>query len=186
MSPKFEDPLEKLRQAASSSASGEREIVSRIGRLAQSPPAAAEPPAGGEENDGALLPALLEEDRMLSGLSYIAWFLVPPIVLLTEKKSEPYLRFHALQGLFTGIAFSLASAVMLLFAWLLSLIFAKAGSVPSAAVYVIIFSALALVYLALIGFVFFFAWRAHVGIFFRLPLIASIVDRYTPENFREY
>jgi uncharacterized membrane protein len=200
MSPRFEDPLEKIRQAQE----GRSSVGGLPGETAASPsPRGAgltrearellaarfpelkdEAGYSGEEEE-SLLPPILEEDRMLSGLSYLAWFLVPPIILLSDKKNEPYVRFHALQGLFTGLAVSLASLVMLIFAWLFSLILARA-EMAGGVIYVIIISVIAFLHLVLLGLVAFFAWRAHNGRYFRLPILAGLADHFTPESFQRF
>jgi len=44
----------------------------------------------------------------------------------------------------------------------------------------------ALIHLVMIGLVVFFAYRAHSGRYFRLPLVAGLADRFTPEGFQRF
>ncbi len=53
---------------------------------------------GPQESFAGVHPAT-ENDKLVSALGYIFWFIVPIIVLLTEMKNSAFNRIHAFQGL---------------------------------------------------------------------------------------
>ena len=61
--------------------------------------------SGSSETFAGVQPAA-ENDKLISALGYIFWFIVPIIVLLTDMKNSAFNRVHAFQGLvFGGVAF---------------------------------------------------------------------------------
>ena len=59
------------------------------------------PRPGPQESFAGIQPAT-ENDKLISALGYIFWFIVPIIVLLTEMKDSTFNRIHAFQGLVFG------------------------------------------------------------------------------------
>ncbi|MEW6284342.1 MAG: hypothetical protein AB1758_37350, partial [Candidatus Eremiobacterota bacterium] len=66
-----------------------------------------------------ILPPVQEDDRMLAGLCYPFWFFVGPLVLFSSRRREPFLQFHARQGLYSGAASILGTLLVTLIVWLL-------------------------------------------------------------------
>jgi uncharacterized membrane protein len=64
-----------------------------------------------------ILPPLTSEDKMMSGMCYPFWMVVPFFVLASSKREDPFLAFHALQGLAIGVLTSILSVVGLLILW---------------------------------------------------------------------
>jgi hypothetical protein len=64
-----------------------------------------------------ILPPVTEEDKMLSGLVYPAWFVAPFFVLASPKREDPFLHFHALQALLFGALSCVAGFVLMLALW---------------------------------------------------------------------
>ncbi len=59
---------------------------------------------GPQESFAGIQPAT-DNDKLISALGYIFWFIVPIVVLVTEMKNSAFNRIHAFQGLvFGGVA----------------------------------------------------------------------------------
>lgn len=54
--------------------------------------------------EAPVTPEITQDDKLWGALSYVIPVLIPIIVLLMEdKKSRPFIKFHAVQGLVLGI-----------------------------------------------------------------------------------
>lgn len=63
-----------------------------------------QPGATGAPGSFATIQPRAENDKVISALGYIVWFIVPIIVLLTETRESAFNRVHAYQGLvFAGL-----------------------------------------------------------------------------------
>ena len=127
--------------------------------------------------DVKFLPPLAEEDKMLAGVCYPAWLVVPAFVLLTPKKNDPYVCFHAVQAVMLGVYSSLAQLFLLLAVWIFFQIVPKSGTTLSGVVGVAMFSSGLLVSLVLFLLAFFMGWRAALGHYLKLPGIGGWSER---------
>lgn len=80
-------------------------------------------PSGGEllrmaneYND--ILPPLSSEDKMMAGSCYPFWPVIPIFVLLSSKRQDPFLAFHAVQALAVGLTTSVISVIGLFLLWI--------------------------------------------------------------------
>ncbi len=152
-------------------------------------------PSESTRKSDEILPPLSEDDRMLSGLCYPLWFLACPYVLLTNKKNELFLYFHALQGLFYGAGVTVISFFSVLFVYF-AFFFRTTNNLinPDARFDTqMTLSTLSVLMLSLILFLvvlalfltMYFGWKASVGKIFRLPVIGSLAyDRMSQEKSR--
>lgn len=125
---------------------------------------------------------------MLSGLGYPLWFVVPPLVLWSAKRQEPYLHFHCLQAVAFGLVASLASLILGFVVW--GFYRLSAPPLPSAGtpvgpsawsglLGVGVFVAAWLALLFLFSLFVFLGWRASTGEMFRLPLLGAWAEAAT-------
>ncbi|MFH1453112.1 MAG: hypothetical protein ABIH00_03930, partial [Armatimonadota bacterium] len=59
-----------------------------------------------------ILPPINEEDKFIAALSYPFWFVVSWLILITDKKKEPFLFCHAYQSLFLGLFLTVATLLL--------------------------------------------------------------------------
>lgn len=67
------------------------------------------------------LPPLQSQDSMLAAMCYPAGIVVSPYILITEKKEDPFVMFHAIQGLVLNAAY----AILLSLGFLMMFFYAK-------------------------------------------------------------
>ena len=120
-----------------------------------------------------ILPPLSEEDRMLAGLGYPFWPVVPPLVLLSSRREEPFVHFHALQALALGLVSTGGGLLLALFTWLVLKVLPGSSPTFSGVVGLGVFAFGFFSVLFYFGFLFFTAWRAAAGRFLRLPFLGA-------------
>lgn len=126
-----------------------------------------------------ILPPLSEEDRMLSGLCYLAWPLAPILVLWGPRGQDPFVRFHALQGLALG-ALSLGGAGLSgALAWLILWLLPGRALALSGLIGLGIFLGGVFLALLLVSFILYAAWRAAQGQLFHLPWLGGWAEART-------
>lgn len=124
---------------------------------------------------------------MLSGLCYVFWMFIPAFILFSPKRSDPFLTFHAYQGLAFGIFSSLLSLLALPLLWVAMSVL-PTGSMPDGVVTVATtglstvltgFTGVLLVAAALgwsgcwLAVALFLGWQASSGRFLRLPWLGE-------------
>lgn len=149
-----------------------------------------------------ILPPVEPQDTMLAAMAYPFWFILSPYIIYSEKKEEPFVKFHAMQALALGAVISIIALVILLFG---ILIFQGApsvkdinASVSNSETYnytestartgsymmqgcasLTIFLVLGGVGIALFAITMFCAGKAWKGEFFQLPFAGTyIIDKY--------
>lgn len=133
-----------------------------------------------------ILPPLEEEDKMLAALAYPFWFVVSWMILLSGKKKDPFVKFHALQALFHGIISTLAIVLLIAAFYLVFLILPGLGNLAMGIFFLVAFMVVSLLALALLLLVFFFAYRASEGKYFKIPVLGNFIERtYMPKD-REF
>lgn len=136
-----------------------------------------------------ILPPLQEEDSMLAALSYPFWYIVSWLILLSGKKDDPFVRFHAIQSLVFGAATSVASLfITLMFCGIFRLVPSAAkilkgevwkGYMWQGVIYVILFTLLCFILFIISVVVFYYAYRAYKGEYFKIAIIgARIEEKY--------
>lgn len=142
-----------------------------------------------------ILPPLEEEDTMLAALSYPFWFITSWLILITKKKEEPFLKFHALQSLILGGVMTIGYFIigMILVGIyhctpsLKNIISGKVwqGYMWQGVVFVILFSLFWLIYIIGSSIVFFFAYKAYRGGYFKIPYIGNYIENKYFSYLRE-
>jgi len=161
-----------------------------------------------------LLPPLEPQDSMLAGMSYPFWFVVSPYLLMGEKKSEPFVRFHAIQAVVIGGVQTVITLLMLITAILLFRTAPTVPTAPSSSVeisskalaeetdtvnidvrnnsYMVqgcfsigVFSAITLIICIEFCFTLFCGWRAWNGQFYSIPFIGKFVEDKYFQDFIE-
>lgn len=123
-----------------------------------------------------VLPPLTTEDKMLSGLCYPFWMAVPLFVLASPKREDPFLCFHALQGLGLGIGGTVLSVLSLPFLWLMFNSLPTTYTMTAGFIGVFLLIA-ALAWLAVsFAAVIFMGWQASSGRFLRLPWLGDLCE----------
>lgn len=120
-----------------------------------------------------ILPPISDEDKMLSGLSYPLWPIAPPFVLLSSKRRDPFLQFHALQGLGYGVAASFLTVLLSMGIWVLFQILPSGSTFVAGFLGIAIFCAGLAAFLVLFLSSLFLGWRASAGEMIRLPVIGE-------------
>ena len=129
-----------------------------------------------------ILPPLSEEDRMLSGLCYPFWPLVPPMVLLGARREEPFVHFHALQALALGFLSTGGCLFLAGLVWLTLKVLPGGSPTFSGIVGLGVFSAGFFVLAFYISFLLYTAWRAGDGRFLRLPFVGAWAEARMQAN----
>jgi len=129
-----------------------------------------------------ILPPLSEEDRMLSGLCYPFWPVIPAMVLLGARRDEPFVHFHALQALALGLLSTGGSVVLVLGVWLTLKVLPGGSPTFSGVVGLGVFSAAFFGLAFYVSFVLYTAWRAGDGRFLRLPFVGAWAESRMQAN----
>lgn len=129
-----------------------------------------------------ILPPYHEDDRMLSGLAYPLWPFICPIILLGEKKKEPFVHFHAIQALAVGVL-SLGAAIVIsivtfLLLWLLPSSFVTFSGFVGLTVFLVVTFAFFFWFAVII----YIAWQASSGNFLRLPFLGQWAEEKMQTN----
>ncbi len=129
-----------------------------------------------------ILPPLSEEDRMLSGLCYPLWPLAAPMVLLGARREEPFVHFHALQGLALGLLSSGGCLLLAAVIWVILKVLPGGSPTFSGIVGLGVFSGGFFVLAFYGSFLFYTAWRVGDGRFLRLPLVGTWAEARMQAN----
>jgi len=124
-----------------------------------------------------ILPPLEEEDKMLAALSYPFWFIVSWMILLSGKKREPFVKFHAIQSLFFGASMTLGALLLIILFYLFTKAFPALMTVATGVIFIIFFLILMLLLLADLLLFFYFAFLAYNGKDFRIFIIGPYIER---------
>lgn len=120
-----------------------------------------------------VLPPITDEDKMLSGLSYPLWPIAPAFILYSSKREDPFLYFHALQGLAFGVASTIAAGLVGLVVALLFRIMPGSSTLLSGIMGIVVFTGGILGLLAIFLAALFLGWRASAGELLRLPVLGD-------------
>jgi len=119
---------------------------------------------------------------MISGLCYPVWPIVPPMVLLGARRQEPFVHFHALQGLALGLVSVVGSGLLVGLMWLILQILPGGSPAFSGVIGLMVFSGGFLVLGFYLSFLLYTAWRASAGRFLRLPVLGSWAEARMQAN----
>lgn len=123
-----------------------------------------------------ILPPLSSEDKMMAGSCYPLWPVVPAFVLLSSKRQDPFLAFHAVQALAVGLTTSVLSVVGLFLLWISYSSLPTSWMMTSGAIGVV----LMLAALAFGAFCFlaqiFLGWQASSGRFLRVAGLGDLCE----------
>ena len=123
-----------------------------------------------------ILPPLSSEDKMMAGSCYPFWPVIPAFILLSSKRQDPFLAFHAVQALAVGLTTSVLSVAGL---FMLSVTY---SSLPTSWMMTsgAIGAVLMLAALAFGGFCFlaqiFLGWQASSGRFLRVAGLGDLCE----------
>ncbi len=159
-----------------------------------------------------LLPPLEPQDSMIAAMAYPFWPLMGPYILLSDKKNEPFVRFHAMQGIAVGaIVTAFALFALIISAFLFrsapsvsdimrdtpgqstsvsesaseSLIARNDSYMTQGCISIAIFSAIGLFVVSVFGFLLFCASRVWNGAFYSLPIIGKYIEEKYFSEFAE-
>lgn len=120
-----------------------------------------------------ILPPLTSEDKMLSGTCYPFWMIVPFFVLASSKRNDPFLAFHALQGLAVGVVSSLLSVAGLLIVWVIFSSLPTSYIMTSGLIGVVLLIGAMAFGAISFGLSIFLGWQASSGRFLRMAGIGD-------------
>lgn len=66
-----------------------------------------------------LLAPISPQDTMISAMAYPFWYFIGPYILMTDKKEDLFMKFHAAQGIILGAITSVIVFIALLISFLL-------------------------------------------------------------------
>jgi uncharacterized membrane protein len=123
-------------------------------------------------------------ELMWAAASYVFWPILPPVMLLTARREQPYLRFHFVQSILFGLATSVGFVI---FTAVLAWFYRSIGTPES----IWVGAMLAGLFIGwLVGLLFcftlfmVFAWRAGRGDVFRILIIGSMVEGWVLAGIR--
>ncbi|OGO27142.1 MAG: hypothetical protein A2W33_07565 [Chloroflexi bacterium RBG_16_52_11] len=103
-------------------------------------------------SDQSASPEITSDDRLWAALGYIFSPLVPIIILLIEdKRSRPFLKYHSVQSLAVGIVFFIIVAVLSVFT----------------------FGCISLIWLIM----FYWAYTAYKGEYTKIPFVSDFIKK---------
>ncbi len=115
-----------------------------------------------------------DDTKLIGALCYIIGIIVPLYVLLTEKKNDKFLAFHAWQSLLiTVVWFVVYSIIMvgtLVLGFALAFVTAGFGTM-------IIPCVMLVVLLVLLVMIVFLAWKAYQGERYKLPVLGDFAEK---------
>lgn len=132
-----------------------------------------------------ILPPLNEEDKFIAALSYPFWFVVSWLVLITEKKKEPFLFCHAFMSLFLGLAFTAVNVIIFIIATIFFSLTAPLANLFTSVILLFVVLALIIVILAEFGVLFYLAYMASLGKIIKLPYINEYVEKLYLKAFQQ-
>lgn len=123
-----------------------------------------------------ILPPLSSEDKMMAGSCYPFWPVIPAFILLSSKRQDPFLAFHAVQALAVGLTTSVLSVAGLFMLWVTYSSLPTSWMMTSGAIGAV----LMLAALAFGGFCFlaqiFLGWQASSGRFLRVTGLGDLCE----------
>jgi uncharacterized membrane protein len=123
-----------------------------------------------------VLPPISDDDKMLAGLPYVVWPIGSLFILISRKKEDPFLHYHAVQALLAG---GVLGALLMILTLGLFLVF---RIMPSSAHYLSAMFGMAVMLgggallLGVLLSALFLGWRATEGEMLRLPLIGDFAE----------
>ncbi len=128
-----------------------------------------------------ILPPLQEEDKIIAGLCYPLWFLISWMVLISGKKNEPFVKFHAIQSLFLGGITTVGTLVLLFLLYLFFRIAPSSSLLGMGLFVIIVIIGVSVLFLAITALIFYYAFKALNGEFFQIIFIGKLTERFFPE-----
>lgn len=146
-----------------------------------------------------ILAPIEPQDTMLASMAYPFWYIVAPIVFLTGKKEEPFVKFHTMQA----TAFGIALTAFLFFCTLITaLIFRTAPSYRNvignpagtwsfeasmgwSMFYMLVFLVLCLLFTVAFGLIMYYAAKTWNGAYFTIPVIGKWLENKYFYMFRD-
>lgn len=130
-----------------------------------------------------ILEPLKEDDKMLAALMYPFWYVVSWMILASDRKREPFLRFHALQSLVFGgaatVGFVIFSfAIYIVFKVLSWLPFMRSTSPVVGIIFVLFFITWIIALFALAGLCLYYASRTAKGEVFKIFYLGNLVEQW--------
>ena len=123
-----------------------------------------------------VLPPISDDDKMLAGLPYVVWPIGSLFILISRKKEDPFLHYHAVQALLAG---GVLGAILIVLTLALFLVFRV---MPGSAHYLSAMLGMGVMLgggALLLGVLFsavFLGWRATEGEMLRLPFIGDFAE----------
>jgi uncharacterized membrane protein len=97
-----------------------------------------------------------DNDRVMAALAYFLWFLGPAIILLSsDMKARPYLRYHAIQALGLNTVLAVVSFVLVVMAF--------------------IFCCIGVLLLIPFGVTIYYTIMAYQATYFKIPILTNIM-----------
>ncbi|MFH1453205.1 MAG: hypothetical protein ABIH00_04400 [Armatimonadota bacterium] len=124
-----------------------------------------------------ILPPINEEDKFIAALSYPFWFVVSWLILITDKKKEPFLFCHAYQSLFLGLFLTVATLLLFI---IITLFFGLTSFMASMFTsFILLGTVLVLIVIVMAEFaiLLYLAYMASMGKMIRVPYIYKYVEK---------
>jgi len=111
---------------------------------------------------------ITSDDKTIAALAYPLVIVVPLIILLTESKTRPFQRYHAIQSLGLTAFFTVAAILLCIVISLLQIIPCLGQ---------LLGLLLALLYLVPIVLVLYYAYKAYQGEMFEIPGLTAFMKQ---------
>ncbi|MEM4272424.1 MAG: DUF4870 domain-containing protein [Candidatus Bilamarchaeaceae archaeon] len=125
-----------------------------------------------EKPEAASAPAKSSDDNLIAALCYIIG-LVALFVLLTDKKENKFLKFHALQTIFLWVGWFVFFICWGILSFVLAILTAPLGGIGGLAWFCIPFIGLAVLLVVLLA-----AWKAFQGEEYEIPVLGKFARKY--------
>lgn len=124
-----------------------------------------------------VLPPITDDDKMLAGLPYVVWPIGSGFILLSRKKEDPFLCYHAVQALLSGALMAVAILAVVFFLFLGFRVLPGSASYAPAVISLGTLvgggGAVVVVFLTAL----FLGWRATEGEMLRLPFLGDFAEQ---------
>jgi uncharacterized membrane protein len=124
-------------------------------------------PPGGKTSMGL-------DTNVAAALSYIG---IVGLIFFFIEKDNRFVRFHAMQGIFTGIGAGVLVFVLAIVAVIISLILANISGALAAIVSILLYLLIFLIWLGAFGALIFGAIKAYKGEKYKFPFVGDMAEK---------
>lgn len=123
-----------------------------------------------------VLPPISDDEKMLAGLPYVVWPVGSAFILLSRKREEPFLHYHAVQALAAGGVLAVALLALMLGLFLTFRVMPGSAQYGGAVLGMTVMLGGGTLLMGVLLTALFLGWRATEGEMLRLPIIGDFAE----------